>query len=604
MSMRKRPPRSLLTRAVKSWIAAWALSCLTTASAFDVTTHAAMTSEAVASSQITRDPNASLILKRIGIVDFTITSNLLDRSLGKNYVYQGSVPSPAAGTVIEARVMGRIRDPQTRLNVSDDYSVSGWFMRGAIREDDNTSETPNADDPDGVFDRVFGHFFDPVLDRGLTVTGLGTQPRAVDWALSGTARVQRIFGGQRANQFKIADAREAMWRALTLKTGAWTDDVVPSGWNSLPSTKEAIRKAYWATTFRALGDAVHLLQDMAQPQHTRNDAHSGRVCLYSLACIGGHASFFENYLAARTTTEPLFRLKQGIFGADLTTLEVNIKPDQLAYADYPRPLFLTYADYFSKGSNAEGQGLANYSNRGFYSFGTNINSAAAAQYPSPSPTGSGLGFDTVTSGLTDRTGRPVTGSVTFRTGTVQDTINTALTEPNVKLSANGAFDQFLVQRNSSWSQYTLNYVNYDEQAKLLVPRAVAYSAGLIDYFFRGQLYVAPPAEGVFGLVDHGDSASNCKDACGFTKIKLRVANSTPDITPPGGTATPQGTTGGVVVAVAKFRRNSCYTTDLSGEYRGSGGDAEKIAYYNSCVAPQPEEIVVSDAKNVSGIPAC
>jgi len=194
--------------------------------------------------------------------------------------------------------------------------------------------------------------------------------------------------------------------------------------------------------------------------------------------------------------------------------------------------------------------------------------------------------------------------VTFRTGTVQDTINTALTEPNVKLSANGAFDQFLVQRNSSWSQYTLNYVNYDEQAKLLVPRAVAYSAGLIDYFFRGQLYVAPPAEGVFGLVDHGDSASNCKDACGFTKIKLRVANSTPDITPPGGTATPQGTTGGVVVAVAKFRRNSCYTTDLSGEYRGSGGDAEKIAYYNSCVAPQPEEIVVSDAKNVSGIPAC
>jgi hypothetical protein len=28
------------------------------------------------------------------------------------------------------------------------------------------------------------------------------------------------------------------------------------------------RQAYWATTFRALGDVAHLVQDLAQPQHT------------------------------------------------------------------------------------------------------------------------------------------------------------------------------------------------------------------------------------------------------------------------------------------------------------------------------------------------
>ena len=76
-------------------------------------------------------------------------------------------------------------------------------------------------------------------------------------------------------------------------------------------------------------------------------------------------------------------------------------------------------------------------------------------------------------------------------------------------------------------------------AKLLVPRAVAYSAGLIDYFFRGQMYVAPGAEGIYSLLDHGDPGSNCKDSCGFTKVKLKVANATPDITPPGEAAVPQ-----------------------------------------------------------------
>jgi uncharacterized membrane protein YwaF len=56
-----------------------------------------MTSEALAASQITRDPNASEILRRLGVVDLPVTSILLDRSLGKNYVYQRGAPSSAAG---------------------------------------------------------------------------------------------------------------------------------------------------------------------------------------------------------------------------------------------------------------------------------------------------------------------------------------------------------------------------------------------------------------------------------------------------------------------------------------------------------------------------
>lgn len=36
----------------------------------------------------------------------------------------------------------------------------------------------------------------------------------------------------------------------------------------------------------------------------------------------------------------------------------------------------------------------------------------------------------------------------------------------------------------------------------LAPRAVAYSAGLIDYFFRGRMEIAPPDDDVYAILDH------------------------------------------------------------------------------------------------------
>ncbi|MGH8761579.1 MAG: hypothetical protein ACREVW_19080, partial [Burkholderiales bacterium] len=259
------------------------------------------------------------------------------------------------------------------------YAFAGWLLRGAIREDDNTRDTPHpeGDEPGGVFDRVFGHFFDPQNDLGLTVVApLG--PRAVDWALLPDAAI-----GGRKNSFKISDAREAMWRALTLTridaSGALSDDVRPAEMATAP--KEELRKAYWATTFRALGDAVHLVQDMAQPQHTRNDAHAGLGCIPGGGgCAGGHASFFENYLEARTTTVGFFHLKDGFLNQNPKPEAIRTNAGQLSYAGYAPPHFTTYAEYFSTGTgaaNAAGKGLANYSNRGFYSFGTNIGSPAA-----------------------------------------------------------------------------------------------------------------------------------------------------------------------------------------------------------------------------------
>ena len=73
------------------------------------------------------------------------------------------------------------------------------------------------------------------------------------------------------------DAREAMWRALTLRDKNMSPNIGVAG----IADGEPLRKAYWATTFRALGDLVHMIQDMGQvtwiavPESTTciNEAH-------------------------------------------------------------------------------------------------------------------------------------------------------------------------------------------------------------------------------------------------------------------------------------------------------------------------------------------
>jgi hypothetical protein len=158
----------------------------------------------------------------------------------------------------------------------DKYNFVSWLMRGAIREDDVPFVPFLTDDPVNAV-RPLNHFYDPVHDLPLTAGGQANGARLgkknPDWAL-GTSDVIANPNAQdasRSNHYAIPDAREAMWRALTL-TGKLGVAIAAAGSLTQP---QDIRKAYWATTFRALGDLVHMIQDMAQPQHTRNEPHSG-----------------------------------------------------------------------------------------------------------------------------------------------------------------------------------------------------------------------------------------------------------------------------------------------------------------------------------------
>ena len=457
-------------------------------------------------------------------------------------------------------------------------------MRGAIREDDyRKASFPCVTNPpnpqEGVtVDRPVNHFYDPINDQSL---GIGSA-KAFDWAL-GTANALTDGNAPEAdrdNHYTVFDAREALFRALTGMNGTGSRAIGAGG--STPSSasdKDAVRKAYWATTFRALGDLVHLIQDMAQPQHTRADPHLTE-CPDAVRAVLGGKSVYEDYVDARATGS-LFELPGNI----------KMTPPPLVYVDpanpYPIPRFNDYVSYFTTQHVQPGsgdaavlarRGLADYSNRGFFTARTNFNTSSP-RYDLPPSDLTAYGTETVT---TDWTGRQLPGGgATLLTHSVVDSYAPGHSRAQVPLTTLSVWDGWLQNRGFA-KRYRLNRYNYDAMADLLIPRAVAYSAGLIDYFFRGRMEIALPDEGVYAILDH--AVEDTVDE-GFRRVKLKLSNATPAIND-GANSYPQAMTGGTLWAVVKFQRNGCYQPDLSGE--------PGLTSCDITANRGPEEIVVSD----------
>ncbi len=562
--------------------------------AYEFATHAALTREAYRFSRLNPEqlysPASGSLIVALGL-------DRRDGDLGFVYIDLAATgPKVRVALPLDNRQFGerKIDDANKESGFARKLpSLAGWLMLGAIREDDvpyDAGEVENTpqDDPAGAFVRVMHHFHDPYFDRPLVVGAGPTPNRAVDWAIAGAAG-----GAGRANNFSVASAREAMWRALTLKerppasasTGPLADLVfAPS--TEIP-TRESLRVAYWATTFRALGDVVHLLQDMAQPQHTRNDPHAGLGCI-GQNCALGHKSYYETYVEARVKGAHAFSLRErffSTFGIKNVDEEVKVAPPK--FDGYDPVRLGSYALYFATATGSAstgGAGLGNYSNRGFFSAGTVPGAIAdpAERYPLPDPVA--LVPATISGNeLVNAAGKPIgRGALLQLKGPVVDNLRPENSEAGVPLVSYGVFDQFL--REKGKGGYVLTHYNYAEQARLLLPRAVAYSAGLIDYFFRGMLEIGLPDEGVYAATDN--SAAICKDTCGFDRVKLKLTNATPG----------EAMGPGVAVAVVKYHRNTCYRSDLTGDPGGPNFAG------NGCRNAE-EEIVVSDAAAIAALPA-
>ncbi len=560
------------------------------AGAYEVTTHARITDAAFVKSRLGASAE---IIQRLGIDVFVWKTSATPfvTSLGNTYFdINRATGATATRYVLDFDTKKMPRIAGGRMN-PDTLRLNGWLMRGAIREDDAGDTIvrlwkgePLGDQPFGVINRFCNHFFDPVSDprpsvgRGLSGGCLGDPiiQDAVQWALGSQSPFQSspLEDTARRNHFSVLDAREAMWRALTLKNA--DGSAVPQFGN----TPTELRKMYWATTFRTLGDVLHTIQDMGQPQHTRNEGHGRRP-----------GNDYESYIDARALREQKF-----VIDGVTLALSSGQLPD-LEFGDHPIPRFNRYSDYWSTRERLGSlYGLADYSNRGFFTDDSNVGNNS---YLEPSSVGLTVARE------------PFDSFAGFNFSYVYGVVEDKLTGANdrISMSTQGVFAG-LIQGGAgpfvNAPLYTFRRKNFDDRASLLIPRAVSYSAGILDYFFRGKLAVGLPDEGVYGVVDHSvEKSVTASPAQGFRKIKLKVSNITENI----GDAR-QDMVNGTLLAIVRFHRNTCYTEDLSGEWKSPDMVSSKgVAVFDppaplgSGCRSAEEEIVVSAAKPGFSLPA-
>jgi hypothetical protein len=336
--------------------------------------------------------------------------------------------------------------------------------------------------------RSLNHFFDPLRDEPLSVLVTKVVSHtSPDWALEVKGPIEGVLGiGKQELSFR--DARSRFHEALVSKGKAQRDQA-------------------FGRLFETLGHVVHHIQDMAQPQHVRNDEH-----LF-------HSSRFEAY------TSEVHRGRQGdILRAAFDFLS--------APGGYPLVVVPRARDFWATATEpgpaqGTGRGIGVFTNNNFLSAGTNfllVNDQPVAdrRYPRPVPTGSvdgvplrwllkeaGVCRTLLDEGPAPANGQPpaceLDAEVDFYWTEVHDRYS-GVTDYNLRASSLSILDEDLKPVGASSTDpgsgqtvtvnrlFSMNRFNVDAAHQFLIPRAVAYSAGLIDYFFRGKLdFRADPA---------------------------------------------------------------------------------------------------------------
>ena len=109
-------------------------------------------------------------------------------------------------------------------------------------------------------------------------------------------------------------------------------------------------------------------------------------------------------------------------------------------------------------------------------------------------------------------------------------------------------------------------------ADRLIPRAISYSAALLNYFFRGTLEISAPDICIYGLID-GSGSQN------FPKLKAKVENtSSPIKDSAGNILSVEAIQSGTLRAVAKYKVRSNYAPDMSNDPPTASSIAHDFTY--------------------------
>lgn len=309
--------------------------------------------------------------------------------------------------------------------------------------------------------RGLNHFYDPISNLGLHDISSG-KPN-LEWAkyIAHTSGPDEPSDDQQEstveNFYSWPVAREAFYRALK-------------------AHDNEERNKYLARMFRSVGQVAHLLEDMAVPAHVRNDMR-GHLYYQSLNGINPGNWFGNNF-------------------------EAYVKQNsQLITSLGTAPVFSKFDDYWDSNKytgnddlyKSLGNGLAEYTQANFLSENRMIGA-----YPHPS-----MGD------LEKKNPEEIIAEDGMHDNVIY--YKKRYGEPVEHLMAQGFLNLYIP--NPIVTDYYLDDVCYADYAAKLVPKAVDYSTGLINYFFRGALGVTEAA-----IID-GDNS-------GIKKIKAKVVNTT------------------------------------------------------------------------------
>ena len=292
-------------------------------------------------------------------------------------------------------------------------------------------------------------------------------------------------------------------------------------YSALAADNQTSREENFARTFQSLGHQVHLIQDAAVPDHARNDSHYEKI-------IGkrkyGSYRNIEYWLEDDKNTHFLLVFSQ-------MPLSPLVHFDQVGENNLvPISHLVDYGVYNGANpSNVMEQGLAEYTNANFVSESTILtegdNPESWHYFPYPKYSSTNLESLKMPYLITAQDGRQdyVTYLKKDKDGEIVNHFLKAgylekLLRPNDEQPPTELYKR----------TFYLDELCHKDYATMLVPRAVGYSAALIDYFFRGEIEITLPVSnsGILPPQKEGIYSLCIDSSLGFDKLSLMVRNVT------------------------------------------------------------------------------
>ncbi len=376
-------------------------------------------------------------------------------------------------------------------NNLDDYltlegnkkKIREWLRQGAELEDAGSILQMA-----GGYGRSFNHFHNPLKT----------------WENAGLD--DRIF----LPPFHVTGESSLLWAQDSAKQGTYTDLEGDWSWQkvrehfytaltgkdfngNIKAPTQVQREEYFARTFKGLGHQMHLIQDGAVPEHARNDAHplpinkAGGLTIEAWAKSNIKSIEDLKALAPEAEIKVPVMLDPLTLTLDSSYYDKNLSPTALLF-DTDQYDSNNLSQFFENGlATSFTIGITEYTNANFASdhtvFAENFSETDKHYFPYPRKASTNL------QQLIDKNTLP-------ETVIAEDGVS----EPSlyIKKERDGEIiDHFVKPRYTTTRRsdlvgggyvYALDFYRdekcHEDYAQKLIPRAVGYSAGLLNYFFR------------------------------------------------------------------------------------------------------------------------